>query len=110
MAAGTTSDSYDEVRSINPSGYDPIDQIIISSALDLEERHIKVFGLLYNCHNIEEVAGRLQQKGYKPLRTISIQRYKSDSKRRIIELVTNDQSRMERIRQVLKAEYAKRKS
>jgi hypothetical protein len=106
LAAGTTLDSYEEVKTVNPFGFDPIDEIIFKAALALDDRYIKIFGLLYKCHSEDQVTKRLCERGYNPLSSTSIQRYVSDSKKTIIELVIKNASTMNNVRKKLEEEYA----
>ena len=104
MLSGKTKRDNPKNSEIDVFGYDPIDEIIITTALELEERHIKIFGLLYNCHTIDDAVGRIKKKGYKPLKRLSALRYKSDAKKRIVELIIKEEELMKKVKKALGAD------
>ena len=59
MAMGMIDDLIEQKLIKNQEGYDIVDEFIIEQALNLDNRHISVFGLLYQCHSVQEVRERL---------------------------------------------------
>lgn len=109
MAGGTTMESYLEssIRTTNSSGYDPIDEIIITTALELQERYINIFGLLYNCHSLSEINKRLRSYQYKALNESTINKYFRDSRKDITALVTKNPVVVIKIKKALNDECEK---
>ena len=104
MAAGTTLGRYYEKRKLNSFGYDPIDQIVITAARSLDSRYIPVFGLLYECHSITEIVGRLKEERSIILSELTVRKYMRDSKTRMIELVTKDDTIISGIKRTIESE------
>lgn len=88
MLGGTTYGAYYKRRTTNADGYDPVDAVIFKAARKLDKRFFKVFGLLYECHSIEETRERVHQRGQKEIRQDStIDRYRAKAEDRIPELI-----------------------
>lgn len=105
--AGTTIASYYAIRKLASSGYDSIDQIILTSATALTRSHKKVFGLLYHCHTIPKVVARLPELGHREVREKTVQKYMREAKNEIIKLIREDKGILEEIKETLRTEYEK---
>ena len=110
-AAGTTIWDYDEIRTTNPSGLDPIDEIIISSSVVLSDREIDVFGLAYRCHSAEQIIQRVRElKQYRKIGEKTVLRYLRDAKNDVFEAIKKNKETMQLIRRALREEYERKRN
>ena len=105
MAVGTTKERYYKKRSVNPGGYDPIDEIVITAAGQLRRAYKKIFGLLYDCHSIPKALKRLTERGYEPIGEETARKYMRESKAKVVEKVLEE--RLDMVKEVLRVEYDK---
>ena len=104
LLAGTTSDDFTDANSkYSPKydKYDEVDKIIFRNAIDLDDRYISIFGLLYRCHSEEEVIDRLIAKDFKKRKRSTIRRYSSESRKRIVEIVAKNPEVIESLTKVV---------
>ena len=95
MLGGTTYDAYYKRRPTNADGYDPVDGVIFKAARELDRRYFKVFGLLYECHNLEETRQRLDQRGHKGIGSDrTIDRYRATAENRITGIIASSRDLM----------------
>lgn len=99
MLGGTTYGAYYKRRTTNADGYDPVDGVIFKAARKLDRRYFKIFGLLYECHDLKETRQRLDQRGHKGIGSDStIDRYRAYVENRIIELLESSPDLMKDLR------------
>jgi len=98
---GTTLDAYNKVREPNKFGYDPVDALIIEASFQLERRERKVFGLLYDCHEPEEVVYRLKRRGRKKILISTVNRYRSAAENEVIGYFTEDSEWLRRLKEAV---------
>lgn len=101
LLAGKTKDNLLDDNSTISSKRDEVDKLIARNAVDLDDRFVKVFGLLYECHSERQVAERLKQKNNKTLSLETVRRYSSDSKRRLFDIIRNRPKEIESLEKLL---------
>lgn len=107
MAMGIIEDTLEHKLQKNQYGNDIVDEFIIRHGTGLSNRYITIFGLLYNCHSLEEVRDRLVEKDYGQKKIATLERYKSDSKTDIIDMITKSRPKLDNLREKVKAAYGK---
>ena len=105
MAMGMIDDLIEQKLIKNQEGYDIVDEFIIEQALNLDNRHISVFGLLYQCHSVQEVRERLISKGQKPKQITSLEGYRRNSFTDLIKIVTESESKIKSLKKKVRHAY-----
>ena len=99
---GVTLDIYLTNCTTNSYGFDPVDLIILKAARNLDNRHFRVFGLLYEGHRKEEILDRLKRRGHKSISPSTLDRYRVYIENRIVELIETSPQLMKQLMAELK--------
>jgi hypothetical protein len=102
LAAGLTLEDYEDISPPkNRFGNDQIDQIIFNTSLQLPDRQVDVFGLLYKCMEKSYTRKRIRERNERNLSKSTFNRYLGDSKKHIVELIVNNPTTMQKIKKII---------